>query len=88
MSVSDLVGGAIGVLLSGLGIACVVASSLRGRRSDRVLLFFGTWCALYGLRLLADTPFVVETLGIPTTSAALLPRVRDLHHQRTYRHVR
>ena len=70
MSVSDLVGGAIGVLLSGLGIACVVASSLRGRRSDRVLLFFGTWCALYGLRLLADTPFVVETLGVPTTSAA------------------
>ena len=69
MSVSDLVGGAIGVLLSGLGIACVVASSLRGRRSDRVLLLFGTWCALYGLRLLADTPFVVETLGIPATSA-------------------
>ena len=70
MSVSDLVGGGIGVLLSGLGIASVVASSLRGRRSDRVLLFFGTWCALYGLRLLADTPFVVETLGVPTTSAA------------------
>ena len=70
MSVSDLIGGAIGVLLSGLGIACVVASSLRGRRSDRVLLFFGTWCALYGLRLLADTDFVVETLGVSATSAA------------------
>ena len=32
-------------------------------------MLFGTWCALYGLRLLADTPFVVETLGVPATSA-------------------
>ena len=69
MSVSDLIGGAIGVLLSGLGIACLVASSLRGRRSDRILLFFGIWCALYGLRLLADTPFVVTTLGVPKRNA-------------------
>ena len=71
MSVSDLIGGAIGVLLSGLGVACVIASTLRRRRAnDRVLALFGTWCALYGLRLLADTPFVVTTSGISEVAAA------------------
>jgi len=40
-----------------------VASSLRRRTVDRSLLFFGLWCCLYGLRLVADQAFVRTTIG-------------------------
>jgi phosphoserine phosphatase RsbU/P len=63
MSVTELLGSAIGSTLLSLGAAAIVAWSLSHRRSDRVLLWFGLWCSLYGARLLIEQPSVLEALG-------------------------
>jgi hypothetical protein len=61
--VTELIGGAIGTTLLALGAASMVAWSLRRRRAERVLLFFGLWCGLYGARLIAEQSSIVEAIG-------------------------
>lgn len=63
MSITELIGGAIGSTLLALGGASILAWGIRRRSSDRLLLFFGIWCCMYGLRLVALQPFVRATLG-------------------------
>jgi phosphoserine phosphatase RsbU/P len=63
MPVTELIGGAIGVTLLALGCTSIVAWSLRQRRSDRALLWFGAWCGLYGARLLVEQPSIVAAIG-------------------------
>lgn len=63
MPVTELVGGAIGTTLLALGAASIVAWSLRRRQAERVLLFFGLWCSLYGARLIAEQSTIVEAIG-------------------------
>lgn len=63
MSVIELVGGAIGCTLLALGCASIVAWNLRRRSSDRLLLYFGIWCCLYGIRLFGQQSFIRTTIG-------------------------
>jgi hypothetical protein len=63
MSVTELIGGAIGSTLLALGGASAVAWALHRRRRDAVLLWFGVWCGLYGGRLIAEQPTIVEAIG-------------------------
>ena len=65
MSVTDLVAIAIGSMLLALGAASIFAWSLRTKTSDRLLLYFGIWCGLYGLRLLALQTSVRAAFGGP-----------------------
>jgi sigma-B regulation protein RsbU (phosphoserine phosphatase) len=60
MSLTELIGAAVGSMLVGLGGASVLVWALR--RANRMLLFFGLWCALYGARLWATQPTVVGAL--------------------------
>jgi hypothetical protein len=53
----------IGSTLLALGGASIVAWGRRRRHTDRVLLWFGVWCSLYGLRLLVEQPSVVQAVG-------------------------
>jgi hypothetical protein len=50
-------------MLVALGGASILAWSLRRRASDRLPLYFGIWCCLYGVRLLALQPFVWTAFG-------------------------
>jgi sigma-B regulation protein RsbU (phosphoserine phosphatase) len=63
MSVTDLIAIAIGSMLLALGVASIFAWSLRRKTSDRLLLYFGIWCGLYGLRLLALQTSVRAAFG-------------------------
>jgi sigma-B regulation protein RsbU (phosphoserine phosphatase) len=54
MSVNELIGGAIGLTMLAIGLGAAMAWTLRRSRTDRVLLWFGVWCGLYGARLIAD----------------------------------
>jgi phosphoserine phosphatase RsbU/P len=65
MSVTELIGGAIGCTMLAIGIASVVAWTLRRSRGDRVLLWFGVWCALYGARLIAEQHAFLVPMGGP-----------------------
>ena len=63
MSPTELIGAAIGCSLAALGFASVGAWGLRRRRDERLLLLFGIWCALYGIRLIALQPTVRGSIG-------------------------
>lgn len=63
MPSTQLIGAAVGTSLLFLGLAAVVAWGLRRRSADRILLFFGIWCALYGARLIAEQPAIVAAPG-------------------------
>ena len=65
MSITELLGGAIGSVLLGLGGASLVAWYLRRGRTDHALLYFGLWCSLYGARLVAEQPEIVAAIGVP-----------------------
>jgi sigma-B regulation protein RsbU (phosphoserine phosphatase) len=65
MTLNELLGIAIGSTLVALGIASGGAWMVRRRRTERLLLIFGTWCLIYGLRLLAGQPPVRAALGGP-----------------------
>jgi hypothetical protein len=52
-------------MLLALGAASIFAWSLRTKTSDRLLLYFGIWCGLYGLRLLALQTSVRAAFGGP-----------------------
>ena len=53
MSLTELIGIAIGCMLIALGFGSIAAWLLRRRAAERLLLLFGIWCLLYGLRLVA-----------------------------------
>jgi hypothetical protein len=63
MSHTELIGGAIASALMALGGAAILAWSLHRRHFERVLLLFGIWCGLYGVRLVAEQPSIVEAVG-------------------------
>ena len=63
MSITDLIAIAIGSMLLALGAASIFAWSLPTKTSGRLLLYFGIWCGLYGLRLLALQTFVRAAFG-------------------------
>jgi sigma-B regulation protein RsbU (phosphoserine phosphatase) len=63
VSPSELLGLAIGCTSIALGATSIAAWSLRRRAVERQLLWFGIWCLLYGIRLLASQPPVRMSLG-------------------------
>jgi hypothetical protein len=63
LSLSEFIGIAIGCTLTALGAASIGAWGLRRRAPERLLLFFGIWCVLYGVRLTAAQPAVHVSLG-------------------------
>ncbi|MGE5243045.1 MAG: PP2C family protein-serine/threonine phosphatase [Betaproteobacteria bacterium] len=63
MSVTELVGTAIACMLVALGLASVAAWTIRRRATERLLLLFGIWCVLYGVRLAAQQPAVDMAIG-------------------------
>ena len=63
MTVTELVSGAIGCSVLVLGAASTVAWGLRRRSPDRLLLFFGIWCCLYGARLICQQSFIRIAVG-------------------------
>ena len=63
MLVTELIGGAIGCTMLALGLASVMAWTLRRPRGDRVLLWFGAWCGLYGARLVAEQAAFLVPMG-------------------------
>jgi phosphoserine phosphatase RsbU/P len=67
MSVTELIGAAIANTLIAIGGTSLAAWNLHRRASDRVLVSFGLWCCLYGIRLAAEQEFIRTTLGAPMT---------------------
>src|SRR5918996_742867 len=65
MSLTELLGMAIGCMLIALGFASIAAWPLRRRTAERLLLLFGIWCLLYGVRLVAQQPAVQVSIGGP-----------------------
>lgn len=63
MSVADLVNYAIGATLAILGASAIVTWALRRKSSDRLLLLFGLWCCVYGVRLVGSQAYVREAIG-------------------------
>jgi hypothetical protein len=63
MALTELLGIAIGCMLIALGLGSLAAWLLRRRAAERLLLLFGTWCFLYGLRLVAQQPAVHGSMG-------------------------
>ena len=63
MAITELIGIAIGCMLLALGGTSIGAWSIRRRRAERLLLEFGTWCVLYGVRLIALQPVVRDSIG-------------------------
>ncbi len=63
MTPTELIGGAIGSALLGLGGAAVIAWALHRRHPERVLFCFGLWCGLYGARLIAQQPALLDAIG-------------------------
>lgn len=70
MSVTELLGLAIGCILLALGVGSIAAWVLRRRGAERLLLMFGIWCVLYGVRLVGQQPAVHEAIGVPMRSWA------------------
>jgi phosphoserine phosphatase RsbU/P len=63
VSLSELIGIAIGCTVLALGLISIGAWSLRRRTAERLLLLFGIWCVLYGIRLIATQPIVQGSIG-------------------------
>ncbi|HET7221071.1 MAG TPA: SpoIIE family protein phosphatase, partial [Vicinamibacterales bacterium] len=72
MPLTELLGGAIAVVLIGLASAAILAWTVRSRASDRVLLLFGVWCGLYGVRLISEQPVITSALGGSASSWSYL----------------
>jgi phosphoserine phosphatase RsbU/P len=62
---TELVGTLIGAILIALGLASTAAGAVRRRAAARLLLLFGIWCVLYGVRLLAQQTAVRDAIGGP-----------------------
>jgi len=63
VSILELIGFAIGCTLIVQGLTAIGAWALRRRASERLLLFFGIWCVLYGVRLVAQQRPVHLSIG-------------------------
>ena len=63
MAITELIGIAIGCTLLALGGTSIGAWSIRRRQAERLLLLFGIWCVLYGVRLVALQPVVHISIG-------------------------
>jgi sigma-B regulation protein RsbU (phosphoserine phosphatase) len=63
LTITELVGIAIGCMLVALGLTSMSALALRRGASRRLPLVFGLFAVLYGTRLLAQQPAVRLTLG-------------------------
>lgn len=61
---ADLPRLATGIVLSSVGLAAVVLFLVHRRASDVALAYFGTFTALYGLRLLTTTYTTVQLSGL------------------------
>jgi Stage II sporulation protein E (SpoIIE) len=73
MSLTELIGIAIGCMLVALGFGSIAAWLLRRRAAERLLLLFGIWCLLYGLRLVAlQTPVHLSIGGSHRTWAYII----------------
>src|SRR4051812_1381906 len=74
MSVSQFAAVWIGVSLVSIGAFATAAWALRGRRDGPILLSFGAWAALYGVRLLALQPPVRAALGVHPLGWSYFPQ--------------
>jgi phosphoserine phosphatase RsbU/P len=63
VAINELLGLAIGCMLFALGVGAISAWLLRRRSAERLLLVFGVWCVLYGVRLILEQPAVQTSLG-------------------------
>jgi phosphoserine phosphatase RsbU/P len=63
VAVTELVGLAIGFTVFALGVGAILAWVLRRRSAERLLLVFGIWCVLYGVRLILQQTSVQAGLG-------------------------
>jgi hypothetical protein len=63
VSLTELIGLAIGCTLMAIGLTSIGAWALRRRATARLLFVFGIWCLLYGVRLLAREPAVQLAIG-------------------------
>jgi sigma-B regulation protein RsbU (phosphoserine phosphatase) len=63
-SAADLIGAMLGTLFLALGLAAGAAAAFRSVRHDRVLLWFGVFTALYGIRLIARSSLVQTELPL------------------------
>ena len=70
MSLTELIGFAIGCMLVALGVASIAGWAIRRRAAERLLLLFGIWCLLYGLRLVPEQAAVRASIGISNRTAA------------------
>jgi len=72
MSPTDLIALAIGCMLIALGLGSIGAWALRRRTAERLLLLFGIWCVLYGVRLASQPPAVQTSIGLPDRAPAYI----------------
>ncbi len=63
MPLSELIGIAIACMLLALGLASIGARPLSRQAPERLLLVFGVFCLMYGLRLLAEQPIARAAIG-------------------------
>jgi sigma-B regulation protein RsbU (phosphoserine phosphatase) len=63
MTVTELLGIAVGFMLLGAGAASIVAWLLHRQHRSHALLLFGVWCSLYGARLVAEQPVILGAIG-------------------------
>jgi hypothetical protein len=63
VSITELIGVAIGCTLLDLGVTSIGSWTIRRGKAERLLLLFGIWCLLYGVRLVAVQPVVRASLG-------------------------
>jgi phosphoserine phosphatase RsbU/P len=83
LSIAEIVGAALGTTFAVLGLASIALAGLRSNKPDRSLIWFGTFTALYGIRLIARsdavhsvlpfTPTVWDTLDTVITYIILTP---------------
>jgi phosphoserine phosphatase RsbU/P len=63
VSITELIGIAIGCTLIALGVTSIGTWGIRRGKAEWLLLLFGIWCVLYGVRLVAEQPVVRASLG-------------------------
>jgi sigma-B regulation protein RsbU (phosphoserine phosphatase) len=69
MNAADLVMFATAVIISAAGLAAIAGYSLRPDRRQRLLLWFGLFALIYGVRMFFKQP-LVSSLGVDHTPAA------------------
>ena len=63
VSITELVGIAIGCTLFALGVTSIGTWAIRRGKAERFPVLFGTWCVLYGIRLVAEQSVVRASIG-------------------------